>query len=257
MNQSLPEIQYSDLKVRNLKKIRSISQMSESRNESNSEVVHKKNNSEMGIEGYTIGKSFFLDKPGFKVINWANVKPLDKKTFLDDIMAESKKRLPPNKYASHQDWRKMSVSVIEHGHVRKNLIVKGSRQTLNEEIIKTAKRNKIPAPGAYNLPKERIRNIPKVTTPQLQMSDDCEYKSKQVPGHKYDQLSGFKVTRPKIFALKFVAPKIKRSELSYKIIKSKDPDCGTYDSLGAFKKTQTHRLESNTYIGKCPRDNFI
>jgi hypothetical protein len=61
------------------------------------------------------------------------------------------------------------------------------------------------------------------------------------------------MTRPKIFAMKFVPPKIKRDEVSYKIIKSKDPDCGTYDSLGAFKKTQTHRLESNMYIGKGPR----
>lgn len=88
-------------------------------------------------------------------------------------MNESKKRLPPNKYALHNDWRKMSMSIQQHGHQKKNLFVKGSRETLNAEVIKLAKKAKIPAPGTYEFPKEKIRSIPKVTSAQLMMNDDC------------------------------------------------------------------------------------
>jgi hypothetical protein len=75
------------------------------------------------------------------------------------------------------------------------------------------------------------------------MADDCKYTGMQVPGHKYDQLSGFKITRPKVFALKIIPGDKEKYAKKYKLTKSKDPDCGTYNSLVAFKKTQTHRLE--------------
>jgi len=79
----------------------------------------------------------------------------------------------------------------------------------------------------------------------------------QVPGHKYDQLSGLIYTRPKTFALKIRPADKQKDAEKYKIVKSKNPDCGSYNSLAAYKKTQTHRLESNMYIGKCPRKDFI
>jgi hypothetical protein len=44
---------------------------------------------------------------------------------------------------------------------------------LNAEVIKLAKKAKIPAPGTYEFPKEKIRSIPKVTSAQLMMNDDC------------------------------------------------------------------------------------
>ena len=88
-----------------------------------------------------------------------------KKTFFDDVMVESKKRLPPNKYAKHDDWNKMSMSVQLHGHVKKDLFSKKPRETLNDEVIKRAKANKIPAPGAYNIPVEKLNGVPKSSSP--------------------------------------------------------------------------------------------
>jgi hypothetical protein len=56
----------------------------------------------------------------------------------------------------------------------------------------------------------------------------------QVPAAKYDQLSGLKLTRPKIYQHKIFPSK----KDEHKLTKSKDPDIGTYNVEQAFKKTQ-------------------
>jgi len=72
-----------------------------------------------------------------------------KKTYLDDVMKEGKKSLAPNQYSKPINWNLSSASGITHGHSHKDEFRKSKRETLNEEIIRLAKANKGPAPGAY------------------------------------------------------------------------------------------------------------
>lgn len=43
----------------------------------------------------------------------------------------------------------------------------------------------------------------------------------------------------------------------YKIVKSKNPDGGTYDYLASFKKTQTHGLENKVFMSKHKHESFL
>ena len=43
----------------------------------------------------------------------------------------------------------------------------------------------------------------------------------------------------------------------YKIVKSKNIDCGSYDPLKSFRTTQLHGFEVKGYIGKSPKKNYI
>ena len=120
------------------------------------------------------------------------------------------------------------------GHLNKDVFRKGKRETLNEEFIRIAKKKNIPAPGSYKFPIQRIQNIAKSNEGQCVMVDDCRWRAMQVPSAKYDPMKGFIMTRPTSFKLKFYPDK---KSGKTKIPKSKDPDCGTYNSLHAFKRT--------------------
>lgn len=85
------------------------------------------------------------------------------------------------------------------------------------------------------MPAYKIRNASVDKQPQMQMASDCAFRASQVPPAKYDQLSGFKLTRSKIYEHK-IHP-AKKVENPYKIVKSKLPDAGTYNTGDSFKKT--------------------
>ena len=68
------------------------------------------------------------------------------------------------------------------------------------------------------------------------MVADAQFKGMQVPGAKYDQLSGLYKCKPAPFELKILADK-NRSANPYKIKKSKDPDMGSYQSFKSFRAT--------------------
>ena len=57
---------------------------------------------------------------------------------------------------------------------------------------------------------------------------DCAFKGSQVPPAKYDTIKPLNLTKPKIFSLKIIGDK-NRDKNPYKIVKSKDPDQGTYN----------------------------
>ena len=80
--------------------------------------------------------------------------------------------------------------------------------------------------------------------------------SQDVPAAKYDQLGGFKLTKPKPFVLKIMPDKDIGKD-KYKIVKSKNIDCGSYDPLKSFRTTQLHGFEVKGYIGKSPKKNYI
>jgi len=189
-----------------------------------------------GIKGYFIGKPANLDNPNVHIQNWKNQKlqANGKKTYFDDIIKISKSKLSPQIYAKQADWKERSLSQLLNGHRQKDVFRKGKRETLNEELIRVAKNKQIPAPGAYNLPAEKIQNIPKQTREQCVMVDDSKWKAMQVPAAKYDIHKGVDLSRPTIFKLRMFPPPKKESE---KPKKSKDPDMGSYDSLVSFKKT--------------------
>jgi len=65
------------------------------------------------------------------------------------------------------------------------------------------------------------------------MNDDCKYKSMQVPGAKYDTKSAYDFCQERPFKLKIMPDKDKGIN-KYKIIKSKLPDVGTYNTTVAY-----------------------
>ena len=69
-------------------------------------------------------------------------------------------------------------------------------------------------------------------------------------------MSGFKITKPKTFALKIMPDKDAHKD-KYKIVKSKNIDCGSYNPLQSFRSTQLHGFEVKGYIGKSPKKNFV
>jgi|TARA_B110001450_G_scaffold217675_1_gene211768 hypothetical protein len=88
------------------------------------------------------------------------------------------------------------------------------------------------------------------------MVADAQFKGMQVPGAKYDQLSGLYKCKPKPFELK-ILPDKDRHINKYKIKKSKAPDMGSYNSFKSFRNTQLHGFETKMHIGKSPNKNFI
>lgn len=123
-----------------------------------------------------------------------------KKTFLDDVKREAKKKLSPVLYAKVENWAEISNSKMLHGHGHKNKIHPGNRVTFVDEAVKFDKRRHIPAPGTYNnLPKDRVLQVPKTTDKQLKMNDHCMYIAEQTPAAKYDHSKFHTITKPKIF----------------------------------------------------------
>ena len=191
--------------------------------------------------------------------NWKNIgtQPGGKKTFLDDVARDAKKKLSPVLYAKVEDWAQMSQSKLMHGHGLKNKFLPGSRQTVLAEAIVLDKRRNIPAPGAYNnLPKERVLQVPKTTDNQIKMNDHCKYIAQQTPAAQYDHMKFATLTKPKIFQCKMFEDKKAHID-KYKIVKSKDPDIGTYEGLAAFKRTQTHGLEQKVFMSKVKREGYL
>ena len=119
---------------------------------------------QIGVKGYVVPKHANNDVPGISVQNWKvyKLKERGKKTFLDDVISIAKK----NEVKGHTkqlDWNKEQLKQSEHGHFHKHEFLKNKRETLNEEIFRKCKAAKLPAPGAYDLPKQKIQNIPKTS----------------------------------------------------------------------------------------------
>lgn len=101
-------------------------------------------------------------------MNWKNIKIPDKgkgkKTFFDDVMKESSKRLAPNKYSKQIDWKLSQNSGLTHGHLLKGKFNPGNRETSAGEIMRKEKARKSPDPGAYDLPVPKIHGSAKSTS---------------------------------------------------------------------------------------------
>lgn len=116
-----------------------------------------------GVHIDRIAPTFTLRKD-IHIHNWKAYKKEEqgKRTFLDDVARDAKKKLSPVLYAKIDNWAEMSQSKMNHGHALKDKFHPGQRVTFVEEAIKFDKRKHIPAPGVYNtLPKERVLQVPK------------------------------------------------------------------------------------------------
>lgn len=165
-----------------------------------------------GIEGYQIGKPFYNDKKDMLVFNWKNLnasKKGGKYTFLDDVVKDFKKHANQATYLNHQNWKEENCKAHLHGHYHKSEFSKMPRHTVNEVLMRRAKKENKPPPGRYNLPKQRIPGIANFKGEQRMVVDDARWKAMQVPGAKYDIGSGVKITKPKVFELKIQPPKDK------------------------------------------------
>jgi hypothetical protein len=153
------------------------------------------------------------------------------------VTREAKKKLSPVIHSTIENWGQRSNSKLLHGHASKNKFFPGDRQTFLAEAIKNEKRRKIPAPGAYeNMPKANVLQVPKTTDNQLKMNDHCRYTAMQTPAAQYDFSKFHSLTKPKTFMYKITEDKKAHID-KYKIVKSKNPDIGSYESLKSFKKT--------------------
>ena len=77
------------------------------------------------------------------------------------------------------------------------------------------------------MPKHKIQNVPKTSSPQMQFAEHARFYGHAVPGSKYETDKCFGLTKPKIYKLKIVPDKSEPKN-KYKITKSKLPDCGSY-----------------------------
>ena len=215
---------------------------------------------EYGIEGYTIAKHWKNDNKLQGVANWKSRKVLEKGkySYLDDVIKLSKTKVSPTQYAGQEDWKVRTASVASHGHPHKDEFRKGARETLNSQIMKEAKAKGFPAPGHYNTVSQRISGYGAVkqTSPQMLMNGDCVVRGGLAPAAKYDTLGPLKLTRPTIFALK-IRPDANKDKNPYKIVKSKDPDAGSYKAMEAFNKTQLPTTERKVFMSKNPKSSYI
>ena len=88
------------------------------------------------------------------------------------------------------------------------------------------------------------------------MINDFQWKSMQVPAAKYDTIKGYNMGKPSPFSLRMFPPSKKPTE-SYKVVKSKEPDVGSYNSLTAYKKTQLNKVDETVFIEKQKKNNFL
>ena len=78
----------------------------------------------------------------------------------------------------------------------------------------------------------------------------------QTPAAKYDHLKFQTLTKPKIFQASIADDKKAHID-KYKIVKSKNPDVGTYEGAAAFKQTQTNGTERKAFMSKMEKKGYL
>jgi hypothetical protein len=128
-----------------------------------------KKKEQWGVEGYYVPTNeWYFKKP--KTF-WAK----GKKENIIEYEARKKKDQPgPTKYDLINDWSKNT----------KGKFLKGKKETLIDEILKM-KKYKLPGPGSYKLPTEKILGMPKTTGEKCAFINDAKFKGLQTPGSKY------------------------------------------------------------------------
>ena len=76
------------------------------------------------------------------------------------------------------------------------------------------------------------------------MLEDAIYQSQQTPGHHYHPDKADKQVYPKGTFFKIIPSNKKKSD---KIVKSREPDVGTYSPHLSYKKTQLKGSETKGY----------
>lgn len=122
-----------------------------------------------GVEGYYVPTNeWYFNKP--KTF-WAK----GKKENIIEWQARKRKDLPaPNTYKLDFDWNKNP----------NGRFLKGKKVTLIDDILKQ-KKLKLPGPGQYKLPANKIKGLPKSTVDKCQFINDAKYAALQTPGFKY------------------------------------------------------------------------
>ena len=106
-----------------------------------------------------MAKPYYYDVPRKCIHNWDNGKgdpKVGKGTYLDDIMKKFKRNPQPPTHSKLSDWNKSSQSTAMNGHPHKMKFLKSKRETLPEYLARIEKKRNSPAPGTYQLPKEKI-----------------------------------------------------------------------------------------------------
>jgi hypothetical protein len=130
-----------------------------------------------------------------------------KSTYLNEAVRIEKKKGTDKFYQAPPDWSKLNSLTSLNGHAHKGEFLKENRKTIPILIEESAKKNKIPAPGAYT-PNDlyKIPNIAKVQTLKGEMLNEATLKGLETPGHKYEIANAVNFTRPRILYTKFYKP---------------------------------------------------
>jgi hypothetical protein len=97
----------------------------------------------------------------------------------------------------------------------------------------------VPPPGHYEASKERNPLLGKSAKAEKRADflDDAVSHAMSMPSYKYNHQEAFykQSTQPRVFALKIKEPKETSPANAYRIIKSKNPDMGSYQKDGIDK----------------------
>ena len=186
------------------------------------EVVNKKD--DFGIQGYFIAKfNAALDKP--RVFKFEPTRL--RKTFID-FEVKKKDHVPvPTKYNT-------AMSLLDP---KKGVLTsRGKRKFISEEIEDQAKKQKMPDPGTYEAKaKEKILCALNLKDDRTTFVDEALYLGKKVLP-PYDAKLDLVTERAPI--TRFYAEKEKPKRKA-----SPQPEPGTYDVEGSFKKSQLFKTK--------------
>ena len=156
-----------------------------------------------------------------------------KDSFLDPIIKKESKKVDLGKYATHSSWGDSLKNGIQQGHTRKGMFNPHDRPLHTNDVIKTAIKRHVPAPGTYEASKgnKPILGFSTVSDIGSYHVDEAVYHAKQTPQVCYKELSSLTfLTKPRHLDTKIPPPKLTVQEAAAKPKKSQDPDMGTYEA---------------------------
>lgn len=117
------------------------------------------------------------------------------------------------------------------------------------DVIKTAIKRHVPAPGAYEASKgdKPILGFSTVSDIGSYHVDEAVYHAKQTPQVCYKELSSLTfLNKPRHLDTKIIPPKLTVEEAAAKPKKSQDPDMGTYEA----PKSKDYFKDQTGFSGK-------
>ena len=159
----------------------------------------------------------------------------------------------------HKKWSEKLQSAILHGHVHKGKFNRQDRVLVFAELMEKTRKDNMPAPGAYKVPKAPEPPLSKFTKSQKSSAfiDAAIYQSDQTPSLCYKEVESLtKLVKPKALSFKIHNETEIQAEQAKRIGKKSNlPDVGTYEHVKSFNSTQVTPGYSQKIL-KAPKTMF-